>query len=422
MHKSIVHRSMLFPFLAAFTGTGLFAAPVHELGMGIRSKGLSRSMTALASDQSAAYWNPGGLAFMKQRELFAGIGYIGQTNEIDVDGPAGTDDIMRLRFSPAGIVLPVPVARGGLAVSFTFCNPFVFDDILTYSHSYRNGGGLVFTNRDFSTYGSLNYWTAAGALQLAHGLGLGVSFSMITGNEDTRFRFFRSVDGVVSDSIDNNFEDHYKRDYIGFDFRTGLLYRPLENLRIGLRVAAPRVANFDESVKSFIPDKDGRVAFDYDTSGALHSSLEGALGGAYTINPVTVAVDLRGRVPYQVLRPNDEIPDNSSASTVKFGAGGGIELPLVIEPLKIRAGYAFDEYDSHRFAVQYEDDDTPDWRAAPATADPDINSIGVGISFDAAEFGVDAGYNVRFWKLITSGNVEEMHVLHDGAISLQWRF
>ncbi|MBD3420617.1 MAG: hypothetical protein GF398_10920 [Chitinivibrionales bacterium] len=399
------------------------SAPVHELGAGIIGTGAGRNATAYTGSHSAVYYNPGLLAFDKQREVSAGLTYLARRNDIEVNGRDSDDQIMRLIFSPAGIVLPVPVERGGLTFSFTYSKPFIFDDIFTYANTTTNAGGdRLFTDRDYSTFGNLDFWTAGAALQVAPGVGVGISLSLITGMQDTRFRFYRTINGQVTDSLSQDFEDHYERSYSGIDFRAGILYRPVKRLRLGLRFGPPRYVHFDETVSSYIPNKQGRLAFRYDTSGALYSSIEGALGAAYAFDFLTLSIDVRGRLPHQIVRPNDDIPESSAASQAQGGGGVALEAPLGFEALKGRLGYAYDEYDTHRFVEQYDDDDTPDWQASASNVDTDIQTFAAGFSFDRGNFGVDGAYEVRFWDLTTSEIVNELHTMQQAALGLRWRF
>ncbi|MBN1127613.1 MAG: hypothetical protein JXA71_01410, partial [Chitinispirillaceae bacterium] len=257
-------RTLVSAMIAVVAGAGGVtmpaAFPVHETGSGVRSMGLANNVTALADDPSAAYWNPAGLSFSGAREAFAGFGFIEQSNTASVSGGDNTATVMRLRFSPAGLVYPVPVERGGLALSFSYANPFNFDDMLRYKKRHiDNQGAEVMTDSDFRMYGGLDFWTAAGALQVAPGVGVGVAMSLVTGHENARNSFLRTVDGEVIDTANNDFNDRYERDYVGIDVRGGLLYRPVKNLRVGVRAVLPRTVSFTESVTGVSPAMSGPV-------------------------------------------------------------------------------------------------------------------------------------------------------------------
>ncbi len=398
------------------------AIPVIETGADVRSMGLAGAVTTLV-DFSAGYNNPGALAFTWQREFFAGFGMLHHINDIDVDGSGGSDDLTRLRFVTAGLVFPVPVERGGLTFSLAFSNPLVFDDVFTYTHRFIQSGTSVLADREYRSYGDLSLWSASGALQIAPGLGLGITLSLITGSEDTRFSFLRTENGEVIDALDNDFEDHYDRTMTGFEFRTGLLYQAGEHLRLGLRFVAPRYIRFDERVVSFVPRDASEPELSFEDEGRLHSSLEGAVGGAYDLDFVALFFDVHGRLPYRVIHPNDDIPDGSDAAHVRFGIGVAIEAPIVSRYVVGRTGYSFDQYDTHRLAVRYEDEDTPDWSEDPSEARRNIHGLAAGLSFDMNEFGLDAGYRLRSWKLTTGEEmIEEAHLLQEAALLVKWRF
>jgi hypothetical protein len=421
MNRRLIESGMIVFIMGAFAVSTVEAFPIHETGFGVRSMGFAGNVTALADDPSSAYWNPGGLSFLTQREAYAGLGYIGQTSDALVQGKKYEEPLMRIRFSPAGVLYPVPAEIGGLAFSLSVNNAFNFDDVLTYSSSRTDDqGALVATESDYRMYGGLNFWTVAGGLQVGPGVGMGVAVSFITGSENARFNFFRSTDGQVADTDD--FFDRYARTYFGVDLRGGLLYRPDKNLRLGLRVVLPRWISFEESIKRISPSGSGRETSEDGIGGDLFSSYEGAVGAAYQLDPVLVTVEVRGRLPYLLLRPIEDIPAASDAARVKKGFGGGIEFPLLLPTLKGRTAYSFDEYDTHRFVVQYDDTGEPDFSPDPSEPDMNIHSLAAGFSVDLSQVSLDFGYKFGYWRLITNSIIQETHQLHQAQMALSWRF
>jgi hypothetical protein len=422
----VVVYVVLAGMLAMTGGTNAF--PVHETGMGVHEMSLAGAATTLI-DYGAGYTNPGALAFITQRYFFGGFSFLDQTNDINVNGTTSTNSLMRFRFSPAGMILPVPVQRGGLTFSLAYYTPFIFDDVLNYSRSFTGTGNEdMAISRKYSTYGGLNYWSVSGALQVAPGLGLGCTFTLITGREDTRFTFFRTVNGAVVDTFADDFHDHYSRKYRGFEFRAGLLYQPLQQLRIGVLVVMPKYIRFNELVSDFVPHNERRTpAYTYDTTGRLYSSLEGAVGASYDFNFLKLFVDVHGRTPYTVLYPNDEIPSASSAAHARYGISGALEAPIVVKRFVGRLGYGFDRYDTHRFVDRYKNDDMPEWGPDPSTVKRNITTLAAGLGIERGAVGVDAGYRIRFWKLDTprpdeNTDIRELHRLHEAALTIKWRF
>jgi hypothetical protein len=423
MHR-LINISSMIAFMVGTAAVSMAAAfPVHEIGNGVRSMGLAGNVTALADDPSSSYWNPGGLSFLTQREVFLSLGYIGQTNNAMVQGSEYGKPLMRIRFSPAGILYPVPVERGGLALSLSVNNAFNFDDILAYSSNQINDQGeSVATESDYRMYGGLNFWTLAGGLQVGPGVGVGVAVSLITGSENARFNFLRTFDGQVTDTLENDFFDRYERAYIGVDVRGGLLYRPNKNLRLGLRAVIPRWVSFEESIKSISPGGSGKENSEEGIKGDLYSSYEGAVGAAYELESLVFTVDIRGRLPYLLLRPIEDISTASDAAHVKAGIGGGIEFPLFLPTLTGRTAYSFDEYDTHRFVVQYDYEGEPDFSPDPSEPEMNIHSLAAGFSIDFPQVSLDFGYKFGWWRLITNTIIKETHLLHQAQMALAWRF
>jgi hypothetical protein len=398
------------------------AFPVHEIGYGVRSMGFAGNVTGLADDPSAAYWNPGGLSFLTQREAFASLGYIAQTNDAMVKGNEYEKMLMRMRFFPAGILYPVPAERGGLALSFSVNNAFNFDDILSYSDTrINNQGSSVATESDYRMYGGLNFCTFAGGIQVGPGVGVGIAVSLITGSESARYHFLQTIDGEVFDTLNDDFYDRYERTYFGVDIRGGLLYRPSQNLRLGVRAVIPRWISFAESIRSIAPSGTGKETFE-DVEGTLYSSYEGAVGATYKIESIVFTADIRGRLPYLLLQPIEDIPAASDAAHVRIGMGCGIEFPLVGHSLTGRAAYSFDQYDTHRFVQKYENESAPDFSKDPSEPQINSNSLAAGFSLNFSLVSLDFGYKFGWWRLLTNSIIQETHLQHQAQMALSWRF
>jgi len=410
-----------------FSAVTLSALPVHETGLGVRSVGLSGAATT-SSCHDAVFSNPGGLAFMKQRYFFGGLSFIQQNATFSIDGRNTDDALRRFRFAPAGITLPIPVDKGGLTFAFAFYRPYIFDDMINYTQRFTDSHDTPVTvKRDYSTFGGLSYWSASAALQVAPGLGIGCTFSFINGKEDTRFTFLRTDDGSITDTFSNDFHDHYSRTFKGFELRTGLLYRPIRRLRVGLRLTIPKFIQFEESVSGFVPyDNREKSAYSYDTTGWLYTSLEAGAGVSYRSHFGTLFFDFHGRAPYTALHPNDDIPEGSDAARSKYGFSTAIRTPYLKKIIAFSLGYSFDLYDTHRMVNRYKDADMPDWEASVSKAAININGASVGITIETGTAGFDAGYRLRMWRLDTEAaageTVQENRMLNEPVASIRWRF
>ncbi|MBP1769288.1 MAG: long-chain fatty acid transport protein, partial [Candidatus Aminicenantes bacterium] len=63
--KSIVRVSLVLALAAVLT-TGLFANGLNLNGFGARAAAMGGAFVGLANDYTAVYWNPAGLALIKQ--------------------------------------------------------------------------------------------------------------------------------------------------------------------------------------------------------------------------------------------------------------------------------------------------------------------------------------------------------------------
>ena len=207
----------------------------------------------------------------------------------------------------------------------------------------KNGHSIQVSN-DYRAYGDLNFWSGAFGLQVAPGLGIGAALSLVTGSEKINDVFVEDTDGFSERN--NNYAYDAERTFSGYDIRLGLLYSPIEKVRIGARLVLPQTIWFNED-----PPIDAGF-----TKGRLFSSYSGAIGISTVLPLATLSSEFRFRAPYDYANPQDIIPSSSPAHYSRVGAGLGAEIPLFVKNALLRLGYSWDQYDTHTFAIQYDND------------------------------------------------------------------
>jgi len=107
-----------------------------------------------------------------------------------------------------------------------------------------------------------------------------------------------------------------------------------------------------------------------------------------------------------------------------LGAGIGLEAPLGVSWVLARAGFSWDQFDTHLFVKQYDGED-PGWD--PQGLSPVGNRLQgtVGMGFIIKNVMLEWAYGFDTWKLETKGDagtLDETHVQQRLLASLSFRF
>jgi hypothetical protein len=390
-------------------------ATIDQVGVGARALSFANNYVALSNDLSGVFWNPGALSFLPVREFQFSTDVLRKTDQTDFNGTKTVSELQRMRIDNAGLLLAVPTSRGGLTFAFAYQSPYIFDDNPSYNGVYKDS---VY-NKYYRDYGNLNFWSGAFGLQVAPGLGVGATFSIVTGTEKTRRLFSMLYHGVLPDTFNDNYEDNITRDYIGYDLRLGLLYS-LNKVRFGARIVLPQTIWFNESYTETYPSA---PLWEFDTTrhGQLFSPINGALGVSAVVPFGTISSEFRFRAPYDAVNPDDSIPSNSPAHHSSVGAGLGVEIPLGKSNTLFRGGYSWDQYDTHPFALQY-DNENPGWGTQGLAATSDRQLITAGLAYVSGSWSLEGSYGYQFWKLNTNGLLDENNSLQRVLVSFSVRF
>jgi len=399
-------------FMTACIAATAHATLVFQTGAGVRSFALANNYTAMPSGVSGLYFNPAALGFLSSSQASFSVDWINNLVNTAYFGTADSAGRQSVRILNAGLAMKVPTSVGGLGFGAAYQSPLSFADQLTYQGQYLQGGSLVQESKDYHAAGSLDFWSVGGGVQVAEGLSLGGSISLVTGREDVLVQYSRFTNGIILDSVNDDYSASIERDYLGFDFRVGVLYEPTKLFRIGLMIAVPAVERFSETDDESFPLLDSTDSFT--SNGQLESSFSGALGVAVPLQFLTLAVDARFRAPY-----NGQ-PDNSDASRWRMGAGLGVEVPIRVIGLVARAGYSYDQFDPYEFLFKY------DYSAAdvvPYTAVQDRQLVSGGLEYSPTRrVSFEAAYGYSFWKLSTDAVLLEMHHLHRVVVGMTIRY
>jgi long-subunit fatty acid transport protein len=382
---------------------------------------MGNNVVASVNDITSAFWNPAALGFAPVREFQGGVDVAMERERTTFFGNEVHADLMRPRFSHLGALFAIPTARGGCAIGVSYQSPYTLDDILVFEGTHIEADGdTVRSARDYRAFGDLRLWGASFGIQVAPGLAAGVSASLMAGRDDIRDSYLTTEAGLIQ-SLSDDYDDSWSRSYLGFDVRVGLLYSLKERLRIGGRLELPQRVRFSETGTREHPHLPSQPDYSWDVNGTLVSSYRGALGVSVALPFATVSGEVRGRAPYSMVYPNERFASTSSARHFRTGLGAGVEAPLFVEQLLLRAGYSWDEYDMHAFAVTYDGEET-DWEDYGIEADRNRHLVTAGAGYLAGNFCFDLAYAVEVWGLSVREALDEEHVFQRLSFSLSLRY
>jgi len=397
-YSAVVLMLFLWSYSGAEIGAGL------DVGAGARGLSFAGNLTAVANDLSAVYWNPAALALLPVREFqvsFDGLriygtsGVTGQSVKIP-SGAKMSDYRERIRLSGAGAMTAIPTVQGGLTLAFSFDRPFIFDDFTVYT--YENSQHAIISSEG-RRYGDLNRWSGAFGVQVSDKLSAGLTVSLVTGSE--KAPILQEIRGKAAGEIIDYYDVEFSNKYLGYTLTGGLLYYPVDILKIGMRINAAMDIDVRETQSGEWIDNYG---YSYNMSstakGRAYSAPSGAWGAGLVLPWLTAAIDFRVTMPYTFILPSENIPENVQARYFKCGAGVGLEVPLTVAPVVLRGGYSLDEYDLFPLIHKFEDEQI-DWDfGSEFSADGLKHTLTAGAGVFTSGIGFELSYGYQTWGII----------------------
>lgn len=361
---------------------------VQSSGVGTRALSLGNSFVALADDFTAIYWNPAGLAFLPVREFQLSLDYLDKRENSKLSIYDAAIEEKRFRFGHFGLIRSLPTSQGGFSLAFGLTRPILFDNCYSFKgwDQYQgtepvtspyftivhdtsgstvvndtildilhSGEWLYFNQAKNRVYGQLNMLSAAAGWQIAPGLGFGFTLSLLFGKEYQNIRYQTySYDPAQPDTI-SLFEDSKEtidRVFIGYDVRTGLLYKPISWLALGLTLVLPQRIQLDEKYhykemyyKTYVEN--------WHDQGFMRSPFQGFLGVVLRFPYFISSSQFNFRAPL------DGAVEMSERSYWKLGGASGIEIPIPVLATSLRCGYAWHELATHPYEIEYDEDPSP---------------------------------------------------------------
>ena len=405
----------------------------HQIGFGARSIGMGGAYQAIADDYSAVYWNPAGLAQIRRMEFWLGISHNRFSNDIIYQEVASEASNTTTKFNSIGFVFPVPTYRGSLVFALGYQKFKDFDYINKFTGLSSQGPAEGSSRLSFSGVdpnnpeevydffgepvqktgfvtdeGSLEEWSAAGAVDVSPNISLGASLIFNNGSSDY-YDEFTQLDNQYNFQIyPGDFNEYYEEriissKYSSFKMRLGSLFHFSRFIRVGLGMEIPQKINvkedylldsnllFDDGFEETFDesDQDNTGTYEYDVtvpfrfSGGLALQLRNILlsGGIEYIDWTQLEFD-SGE-----LTSLNRYFDSDYRETFKLRVGGELSIPLIAS--QFRAGLIYDPCPEKNLSEDY---------------DRKYVSVGYGILVDRI-FQLDLAYLVGFWKQTTYGEL-----------------
>jgi long-subunit fatty acid transport protein len=376
-----------------------------DVGVGSRSLAMANNVVALTNDASALFWNPAGMAFSKDREFqvsFGGLSSSAFSNFHPQDINTGiASSITRLGLGNVSFMRGLPRSCSRVAIGFAYQNPYSLDAVLKYGSSYITGADAISLNNSYRAMGSLNFWTGGFAFRITPEFGVGLALSAITGRELNDLSFEKTVNGIVADSMNDQYIDKVERTYQGVDARLGFRYNIGEHVGLGMRIEFPSVIAFHEYGNEELPSATSQSYY-YEIDGRLVSYYSGACGLALSFPFASANAEVTARAPHP------DAKEGESQSYWQVGAGIGLEVPIFSKSLKLRTGYSWHDYAPYPYRVQYLGDVVVD-NTVPEQSFDGEHQVGIGCAWHPNDLlTFDLAYAHRFYNVSTEA-LDELH-------------
>ncbi len=240
-----------------------------ENGTGLRATALGNAFTAVADDYSAIYWNPAGLAQIRQGQVSASLYNSAFNNRASYLGSELDDSRTFTKFQSFGMVYPFPVVRGSFVLALGYQKVRDFDDFVRFSGFNTESNGLTFLYGETGNYdeypfdrnirqshslftdGNLSQWSLGGAIDLSPNFSAGLTLSFYGGSSSYTSDYLQEdINNVYTSPIDFDqytYQQKINSDYSGFELKAGGLFHLSKNIRLGTVITFPTSITVDES-------------------------------------------------------------------------------------------------------------------------------------------------------------------------------
>jgi long-subunit fatty acid transport protein len=155
----------------------------HFAGVGVRAMGMGGAFTGVADDFTAIYWNPAGLAQIRDNQVYTAMQRGARTSDALFAGTAASAELVNTRFTGLGIVLPYPVYRGSLV--FAAGTTRIQDFDWNLRQQGPDAAAQLLSDFRFEHQGGISLSALAAAMDVSPTLSLGVTLGLTHGVDES---------------------------------------------------------------------------------------------------------------------------------------------------------------------------------------------------------------------------------------------
>jgi long-chain fatty acid transport protein len=378
MKKTTKHLSV-YLLLLMLACSSAFAGGYQINEHGARATGMGGAFVARASDGSAMFFNPAGLAFQKGINVLVGTTLIFPSTTFTGPSPATTETKMVSQmFYPSNLYASYAINEKWV-VGLGVYNPYGLGS--EWPTTWAGRGLSVKT--DLQTF----YINPSVSYKVNDKLSLGLGVSYVMGSVVLERNIIFAAGGVPPDG-------KFKLDGSGngININAGVMWKPTEKISVGVSYRHLTKIEFEGDATFTNVYAPVAAAFPSGVTGTATLPMPSNLiaGVAYTINPkITVEADFQyvGWNAYDELKINFSKAvggSTTSTETKKWHEGWLMRLGgeyMLNDKLDLRAGFIYD------YAPQ------PTWRVEPMLPDANRTDVSLGAGYKINEkITVDAAY------------------------------
>ncbi len=316
-----------------------------EMGFGARALSMGGALTAATDNYLSLYWNPAGLASLRQSEFYGELSHINFNNSATFYDQTTNQSQGFTQVRAIGFALPLPTTRGSFVLGFGYNRVKDFEQSLLFEGYNTVSNGLEFPveengqvvyypfdkdvqqTEEVNNEGGLRNWSVAAAMALSPNFDLGVSLDVWRGQENYQLLFYqKDINNIYSnfpaDFDSYQYEETIQSNYSAIGLKVGGMFKLGGFARLGATIGLPVTFTIAESYR--VTDE-----LIYDDGFSDTQELD------------------RGEFQYKVQTP--------------FYFDGGISLN--VWPFTLAAGFRYRDWSQTRFIIPDNSLDDPDYGA-----------------------------------------------------------
>jgi hypothetical protein len=199
--------------------------------------------------------------------------------------------------------------------------------------------------------------------------------------------------------LNDHYRDNVERAYAGYDMRLGFMYTVNDMVTAGARLEFPKKIAFEECGTQSLPSAGSLL--DYELTGHLSSSYNGAVGISCGLPFGTVTAEALGGAPF--------VEKSVWPSHRHWNKGGaaGVELPIAGTSCAVRGGYRWRQVMMYPYKVYYDAAVESEYSSEPQSWFGE-HTISAGFVYRATDMvSFELGCAQRMYSLEKAGVLEE---------------